>query len=190
MKLIVGLGNPGRKYDQTRHNVGFEVIDTLAARWQISLATEKFHGWFGDGLIGDERVALLKPITFMNRSGQAVMAAGRFYQLELGDLLIVTDDVALPLGTLRMRTKGSAGGHNGLGDIIERIGSGDFCRLRLGVGPAIGDMASFVLNRFGESEKTDVRFMVEKSADAVECWVREGPDMTMTRFNGQTNGDQ
>lgn len=184
MKLIVGLGNPGRKYDNTRHNVGFEVIDLLADRWRISMATEKFHAWCGDGSIHDERVVMLKPLTFMNRSGRAVAAAGRFFRLELADLLVITDDTALELGRLRMRTKGSSGGHNGLQDIVHHAGSMEFCRLRVGIGPAIGPQVSFVLQRFSEDERIDVSRMVEKSADAVECWVREGPEATMTRFNG------
>jgi len=184
VKLIVGLGNPGQQYARTRHNAGYEVVDCLAERWGISLAGEKFHAWCGDGVIGGQRVILLKPLTFVNRSGQSVMAAGRFYRLALDDLLVISDDVALPLGRLRMRVRGSAGGHNGLRDIVDRLGSEEFCRLRLGVGPVIGDMVRFVLHRFDKSDAPVVRQMVEQAADAVESWVQHGPDATMTRFNG------
>ncbi|MCH7813359.1 MAG: aminoacyl-tRNA hydrolase, partial [Planctomycetes bacterium] len=110
MKLIVGLGNPGTKYAATRHNVGFRVVDELGRRWGIGLAQEKFHAWFGRGSVADRDVILLKPTTFMNRSGQAVQATGRFYQLELSDLLVISDDLALPLGRLRFRARGGAGG--------------------------------------------------------------------------------
>ena len=123
MKLIVGLGNPGAKYAGTRHNAGFEVVDTLASRWQISLASEKFNAWFGKGVIHGEPVGLLKPTTFMNRSGRAVVAAGRFYKLGLEDLLVVSDDLALAVGRLRIRAGGSAGSHKGLQDVIDRMGT-------------------------------------------------------------------
>lgn len=184
MKLIVGLGNPGPDYAGTRHNVGFEVVDRFASRWQISLASEKFHGWFGQGEVHGERVMLLKPLTYMNRSGKAVVAAGRFYKLELPDLLVVTDDFALPLGRLRMRKAGSSGGHNGLQDIVERVASEDWCRLRIGVGEAVGDPAVFVLSRFGHGERELVERVCDRTSDAVESWVKDGPDLTMTRFNG------
>ena len=133
MKLIVGLGNPGTKYLGTRHNLGFAVVDALAKRWAIEMAREKFHAFFGDGAVRNQRVALLKPTTFMNRSGQAVSAAGRFYQAEREDLLVVSDDLALPLGRIRVRGGGSAGSHNGLQDIIDRVGFSDFARLRVGI---------------------------------------------------------
>ena len=135
MKLIVGLGNPGKEYEFTRHNVGFRVVDLLAKRWQIEMSTEKFHAWFGRGMIREDQAVLLKPTTFMNRSGRAVLAAVRFYQLEEPDLVTILDDVALELGRLRMRRQGSAGGHNGLQSIISHLGTSEFARLRIGVGP-------------------------------------------------------
>lgn len=184
MKLIVGLGNPGTKYEFTRHNIGFRVIDELAKRHAISMASEKFHAWYGSGVIGDDKVVLLKPTTFMNRSGQAVLSAGRFYRLEYEDLLVITDDVALETGRLRMRAKGSSGGHNGLGDIITRIGSDAFCRLRFGVGQPLGSQVDYVLGRFYEDEETVVGAAIAKSADATEHWVKNGPTATMNEFNG------
>ena len=184
MKLIVGLGNPGPHYTGTRHNTGFDVVDVLAGRWNIRMATEKFHAWFGDGDVRGERVVLLKPTTYMNRSGLAVLAAGRFYKIDLEQLLVISDDSALPVGRLRMRARGSAGGHNGLQDIIDRLGDDAWCRLRIGIGEPIGMSARYVLNRFGEEEKVTMQRATQRAADAVECWIEEGADLTMTRFNG------
>ncbi len=183
MKLIVGLGNPGHKYDGTRHNVGFEVVDLVASRRGISLATEKFHAWFGKGEICGEQVALLKPTTFMNRSGRVVLAAGRFYKLELDQLLVVSDDIALPLGRLRMRPAGSAGGHKGLQNIVDRVGSDDWCRLRIGIGGPVGNATGYVLGRFDPQDNAVMDRAREFGADAVECWIENGAELTMTRFN-------
>ena len=189
MKLIVGLGNPGTKYDRTRHNFGFAVVDALAKRWAIETAREKFHAFFGDGVVRDQRVVLLKPTTFMNRSGQTVAAAGRFYQAEREDLLVLTDDLALPLGRIRMRGSGSAGSHNGLQDIIDRVGFSDFARLRLGIDAPIGNPATYVLSRFAPSELPAVERVVELATDAVECWIEHGVTETMNRFNAVENRD-
>jgi len=184
VKLIVGLGNPGKKYAGTRHNVGFEVVDRLAARWGVDLRTEKFHGFFGAGTFRGERVALVKPLTFMNRSGQAVAAVGTFYKLELDDLLVIVDDLALPVGQVRMRPRGSSGGHNGLADISRRLSTDDWCRLRVGIGEPLGDAVSWVLGRFHESELPLMATSMERAADAAECWMTDGVELSMTRFNG------
>ncbi|MEK6799100.1 MAG: aminoacyl-tRNA hydrolase [Planctomycetota bacterium] len=184
MKLIVGLGNPGAAYAGTRHNVGFDVVDELAARWKIGLTVEKFHAWFGQGDLGGERVALLKPTTWMNRSGQAVSAAGRFYKLAYSDLLVIADDLALPTGRLRMRKAGSAGGHNGLQSVLDAVGGEDWCRLRIGIGDLVGDPTAYVLSRFSTEEKGIMVAACRRAADAVECWAASGADLTMTRFNG------
>lgn len=188
MKLIVGLGNPGPQYAGTRHNIGFDAVDVLAARCGARLSGERFHGWFEQAELHGSRVGLLKPTTFMNRSGRAVLAAGRFYKIELADLLVITDDFALPLGTLRMRAKGSSGGHNGLQDIVDMLGTDEWCRLRIGVGPAIGDPAAFVLNRFGRDEDPVARAAAERAAEAAACWVANGPERTMTKYNGPLPG--
>lgn len=185
VKLIVGLGNPGPKYAGTRHNVGFDVVDELARRWQIGMGAEKFHAWFGVGEFRGERVGLMKPTTYMNRSGQAVVAAGQFYKLELTDLMVVVDDLALPVGKLRIRKSGSAGGHNGLEDIVTRAGSDAWCRLRIGIGARVGDPKVYVLGEFDETEKPIIDAAVKKAADAVECWVAEGPDQAMNKFNAE-----
>lgn len=183
MKLIVGLGNPGPKYAGTRHNVGFDVVDDLARRWQIGMGAEKFHAWFGVGDYSGERVGLMKPTTYMNRSGQAVLAAGQFYKLELTDLMVVVDDLALPVGKIRIRKSGSSGGHNGLEDIVARVGSDAWCRLRIGIGARTGDPKVYVLGEFDESEKPVIQAAIKKAADAVECWVAQGPDQAMNKFN-------
>ncbi len=184
MKLIVGLGNPGPQYAGTRHNTGFDVVDVLASRWGIGLAAEKFHGLFGAGQCAGDRVVLLKPTTFMNRSGRAVLAAGKFYKLDLECLLVISDDVTLPAGRLRMRADGSAGGHNGLQDIIDRLSDDVWCRLRIGIGEPLGQATRYVLGRFGGEEEIIMQPARQRAADAVECWIENGPDLTMTRFNG------
>lgn len=189
MKLIVGLGNPGRKYAGTRHNVGFDVVDRIAARWSVDMTTERFDGQFGLGEIAHERAALLKPLTFMNRSGRSVQAAGRFYKLELSDLLVIVDDHALPLGRLRIRMKGSSGGHNGLQDIVDRLGSMEWCRMRIGVDEPIGDPVSYVLGRFHESEQPVLEAVMDQAVEAAACWVTEGPELAMTRFNGTDSSE-
>ena len=189
MKLIAGLGNPGPQYEGTRHNVGFAVVDELAARSCIDLSREKFHGWFGLGTIAGERAALLKPTTFMNRSGRAVVEAGRYYKLEVSDLLVIVDDLALPLGRLRMRAGGSAGGHNGLQDIIDRLGGDNWCRLRIGIGEAVGDASEYVLRRFTTEERSLMERVYRNAADCVVCWVQEGVEAAMTKFNGDVSAE-
>lgn len=185
MKLIVGLGNVGHKYDQTRHNVGFEVLDRLAERFGDGQAKDKFEGRLIEARVGSERVLLLWPHTFMNLSGQSVRPAMDFYKLELSDLLVVCDDFNLPLGKLRFRREGSAGGQNGLADIIRRLGSEEFSRLRVGIGPvpASWNAADFVLGKFSATEKDTVKEVLARAADGSECWVTSGVETSMNRFN-------
>jgi len=185
MKLIVGLGNLGRKYDQTRHNVGFDVVDRLAERIGDGRAKDKFEGQLMEGRVGGERVLLLRPHTFMNRSGASVGPAMEFYKLERADLLVVCDDFNLPLGKLRFRREGSAGGQNGLADIIRRLGTEEFSRLRLGIGPVPEnwDAADFVLSRFTASERNTIDETIARAADGAECWVTEGIETCMNQFN-------
>jgi PTH1 family peptidyl-tRNA hydrolase len=185
MKLIVGLGNIGRRYEKTRHNIGFEILEALAARNPGGGSKEKFDGRVVDGTIAGERSLLLWPYTLMNLSGQSVGAAVDFYQLPLTDLLVVCDDFNLPLGKLRIRSQGSAGGQKGLESIIRRLGSEAFNRLRIGIGPVPDswDAADFVLSRFNASERTTVHDTVPRAADAVECWIAQGIDECMNQFN-------
>ncbi len=185
MKLIVGLGNPGRKYEKTRHNVGFEVLDAVAQRNAAESAKEKFHGRVANATVAGQSVLLVWPHTLMNRSGQSVAAAAGFYQLPLADLLVIGDDFNLPLGKLRFRGQGSAGGQRGLDDIIHRLGSEEFARLRVGIGPVpdAWDPADFVLSRFTATERAVMDDTIVQAAEGVECWVAEGIEIGMNRFN-------
>jgi PTH1 family peptidyl-tRNA hydrolase len=184
VKLIVGLGNPGKEYQGTRHNVGFEVIDTLARRHGIRLRKRLCKALIGEGTIGGEHVTLAKPLTFMNLSGEAVAELAHRYRLETQDIIVITDDVNLPLGRLRIRTRGSSGGHKGLRSIIQSIGSEDFPRIRIGIGqPEQTNMVDFVLSRFSRSERRIVREAIERAADAVEVILAEGIEQAMNRFN-------
>lgn len=184
MKLVVGLGNPGGKYAATRHNVGFRVIDELARRHGIDVSRAGFGGLTGKGSIGAQQALLLKPGTFMNLSGRAVREAMTFYKLELADLLVISDDMALPLGRLRLRKGGSAGGHNGLASIIAELGSDAFGRLRIGIEQVAGErMVGHVLSPFSRQEEEVIGPAVVKAADAVECWLAEGMDTAMNRYN-------
>jgi PTH1 family peptidyl-tRNA hydrolase len=187
MRIIVGLGNPGREYESSRHNVGWRVIDCLARRWGIDMTRERFEGQFGDGQIHSERVGLLKPLTYMNRSGRSALSAVQFFKIAADAFLVVTDDFALPLGRLRMRPKGSAGGHNGLADLIDRLGTDGFARLRVGIGSPAGSSVTHVLGRFTPQERDAVERAVDRAADAVECWVSDGVETSMNRFNPATD---
>jgi PTH1 family peptidyl-tRNA hydrolase len=185
MKMVVGLGNPGEKYHGTRHNVGFEVLAELAKRWSPLVRRAKFHGEIGETTINNEKTLLVCPLTYMNLSGQCVAAAVNFYKLELADLLIVCDDFNLDVGRIRLKPNGSAGGQNGLDDIIIRLGTQNVPRLRLGVGPLLGEVAAtnFVLGRFRPDDRRTMDQVVVQAADAVESWIANGIQTAMNRFN-------
>ncbi len=192
MKLIVGLGNPGPEYRDTRHNVGFLVADELARRWRLSEAwREKFEALHVRTTVADEAVILAKPLTFMNLSGQAVAGLAAFYKIEPADVLVVADDVALPLGRLRARPEGGAGGHNGLKSIIQHFGTQAFPRLRVGVGRGDDrrDLADHVLGRFEAGERETVSAAVLRAADAAERFLSEGIERVMSAFNAATQTD-
>jgi PTH1 family peptidyl-tRNA hydrolase len=183
VKLIVGLGNPGSKYAGTRHNVGFAVIDEAAHR-----AAVRFESAPADALMARVRsqdVLLAKPMTYMNESGQAIGELLRYFKVDVADLLVVVDEVQLPLGKLRARSRGSAGGHNGLKSVIQHVGE-EFARLRLGVGrgDARRDLADHVLARFDKDEAADVERMIERATDASEVFVTAGIAAVMNQFNG------
>ncbi len=184
MKLIVGLGNPGRKYENTRHNVGFCLIDELSRRWQVQVDRRRFSGLLGSGRFGDERVLLFKPTTYMNRSGRAVREAVAFHKLALEDLLVVVDDLALPLGRLRIRSRGSGGGHNGLTDVIDELGEERFARLRIGIEWVESHRAvDHVLGAFSPEDQRRMDQAILRSAEAVECWLTSGVEAAMNGFN-------
>ena len=186
MKLIVGLGNPGGKYHGTRHNVGFDVLATLAKRFDVGKPRSKFNAEVAESRHKNEKVILLSPLTYMNLSGQSVKAAIDFYKCEADDLLVICDDLNLELARLRIRKSGSAGGQNGLKDIIQRLGHQDFCRLRFGIGkvPSGWDAADFVLGKFSPEDAADLAVGIDRAADAVETWISDGPQTAMNRFNG------
>jgi PTH1 family peptidyl-tRNA hydrolase len=189
MKLVVGLGNPGRPYAGTRHNVGFDVLDLLAERHRLDWESAP-----ANALLAKWRVAsvlLAKPLTFMNLSGPAIGELLRFYKIDLSDLFVVVDDVNMELGRLRARPSGSAGGHNGLKSIIETFGTEDFARLRIGVGRGDGrrDLADHVLAKFDPEERTIVAEAVGRAADATELFVAEGIEPVMNRFNRKEDGE-
>ena len=184
-KLVVGLGNPGSKYQATRHNIGFEVVDRLAQGGSGVTFARKFDGLIAETEINFHRVLLLKPETFMNLSGRSVGQVMRFYQLGLADLLVVCDDLNLPLGKLRIRGGGSDGGQKGLRDISAQLGTDDYARLRLGIGQrGEVDASDFVLSRFRSSERPAIEDALILAAQAVAVWVTQGLPAAMTRFNG------
>ena len=189
MKLIVGLGNPGREYAGTRHNIGFELVDALAAAHTIKINQRLARSLVGRGNIGGEAVLLAKPQTFMNHSGEAVAALVRREQIPLENLLVVMDDVHLPPGRLRLRARGSSGGHNGLKSIANHLASQDWARLRLGVGePTPGLQIDWVLSRFSPAERKVMDEMLITALGAVEVWLTEGIEAAMNRFNGLDAG--
>lgn len=186
MKLIVGLGNPGAQYERTRHNAGFMALDRLAQRHAAGVvARSKFHSATLETSIGDERCLLMKPLTYMNRSGLAVSEAVRFYKVDPAvDLFVIVDDVYLPAGTLRIRADGSTGGHNGLSDISRALGSDRWARCRIGVdAPGIIPQAEYVLGRFTEEQWPKVDDAIGRAADAAELWATKGVTAAMNRFN-------
>jgi PTH1 family peptidyl-tRNA hydrolase len=192
MKLVVGLGNPGREYVGTRHNIGFEVIDRLAekAGWMKAgdfdrIAKTKFDGLVYDGPVGAERLVLLKPTTYMNLSGQAVQAAMAFYQLSPPDIMIVLDDLALPCGRLRLRGSGSSGGHNGLKDIERALGTNEYPRLRLGIDapPPPVPGKQYVLGKFSAEQRKLVDPAIDRGASAIVTWIDKGISTAMNQFN-------
>ena len=194
VRLIVGLGNPGEKYAKTRHNVGFDVLDALACRWQISFSNHrKFQGEFGEGIaIAGQKVFLLKPTTYMNRSGQSVRAVLDWYKLPATSILAIYDDMALPLGKLRLRPNGSAGGHNGMKSLIAHLNTQDFKRLRVGIGSTQqnGDrdraVVAHVLGKFAPDEKPLVDTSLNWAGEAVETLMKQGIEAAMSTFNGRS----
>ena len=185
--LVVGLGNPGPKYEWTRHNMGFLVIDELAEREKIPVQKLKYRALTNTAVIGGRSVLLMKPPTYMNLSGESVGEAARFYKIPPERVLVISDDVALPQGKLRVRRSGSAGGHNGLKNIISHLGSDQFPRIKVGVGGKPHpdhDMADWVLGKFTGQDRKVMEEAIARAADAVTLFLEQGPDQAMAKFNG------
>jgi peptidyl-tRNA hydrolase, PTH1 family len=189
-QLIVGLGNPGAKYDRTRHNVGFDLVDSLAKRWQISLSDRKqFQGIYGEGFGShNAKIRLLKPQTFMNLSGQSVRATIDWFKLPPTSVLVVYDDLDLPLGKIRLRLSGSAGGHNGMKSIISHFGTQDFPRVRIGIGKSAGekDTISHVLGKFSVIETPIVSEVIQLVNDSIELSLKKGVEQAMSLYNSRS----
>jgi peptidyl-tRNA hydrolase, PTH1 family len=191
-QLIVGLGNPGTKYEQTRHNIGFMAVDALARRWQISLSeNRKFQGFFGEGLaVSRGKIRLLKPLTYMNLSGQSIRAVTDWYKLSPESVLVIYDDMDLPLGKIRLRLSGSAGGHNGMKSAIAHLNTDNFPRLRVGIGKPTTptedkDTVSHVLGRFSSGETQLISEVIQLVTDAVELSLKQGVEKAMSLYNNR-----
>lgn len=186
MFLIAGLGNPGSKYTGTRHNMGFDVIDLLVERHKVPQSGVKFNGMYGKGMIGDQKVILMKPLSYMNLSGGPIQQMAAYFKIDpASHLLVICDDIDLQPGQIRIRKKGSAGGHNGMKDIIQRLGTEEFCRIRVGVGakPKDFDLADHVLGHFDAADRTLVDEAIKEAADAVDLLISEGVDAAMNKYN-------
>lgn len=191
MFIIAGLGNPSKEYENTRHNVGFDTIDAIADKYNINVMELKHKAKIGKGYIGGEKVILVKPLTFMNLSGESVRAVIDYYKAEpAADLIVISDDISLPPGQIRVRMRGSAGGHNGLKNIIQHLGGENFQRIRIGVGekPKEYDLADWVLGHFNKEDRMAVDEAVKKAVQAVEMTLKDGIDAAMNEFNRKVQG--
>lgn len=189
IQLIVGLGNPGQQYEKTRHNIGFDLLDRLADSWNFPWQeNRRFKGWFAEGIaLGGDKLRLLKPTTFMNRSGEAVQAVCSWYKLPPESVLVVYDDMDLAVGRLRLRLSGSAGGHNGMKSIISHLGTQEFPRLRLGIGKSSPEKEtiSHVLGRFAPQEQPIVKEVIELGVEAIEASLKQGIEKAMSTYNNR-----
>lgn len=189
MYIIVGLGNPSKEYENTRHNIGFDVVDRIIDKYDIPYSGTKHRAMYGSGMIDGVKVVVAKPLTYMNLSGEAVRALADFYKIDLDtELIVIYDDVALEPGKLRIRKKGSAGGHNGIKSIIEHLGTKEFMRIRVGVGekPKGWDLAKYVLGRFSKEERKLVNEATDKSIEALKLILNGEVDAAMNKFNEKT----
>lgn len=186
MYIVAGLGNPGREYENTRHNVGFDVIDLLAKKYNIEVNRLKFKGEYGETTIGQDKVLFIKPNTYMNLSGESLGEISKFFKVPSTNIIVIQDDVDLPLGRLRIRTTGSAGGHNGLKSIIAHLGTEDFVRIRIGVGQPAQDMITHVLGKIPKEQQQVLNLVYKAASEAVEIVIKEGSEAAMNKFNGFT----
>ncbi|ADO73608.1 aminoacyl-tRNA hydrolase [Stigmatella aurantiaca] len=188
MKLICGLGNPGREYERHRHNIGFMVVEALLSRARAELNQEKFQARVGQGSVGGERVLFLEPQTYMNLSGRSLADAARFYKIAVEDILVIHDELDLPFGRLQLKAGGGTGGHNGLKSSVQCLGADGFIRLRFGIGKPEGPnakerVAGYVLSSFDDGERRQLEEFIGRASDMAEVWVREGLAVAMNRFN-------
>ncbi|MDU7066425.1 MAG: aminoacyl-tRNA hydrolase [Clostridium perfringens] len=184
MILIVGLGNPGKQYEQTRHNIGFDVIDYMANKYNIDVNREKFKGICGEGFIENKKVILLKPLTYMNLSGESIRELANFYKLEDNEIIVVYDDISLDIGRLRIREKGSAGGHNGIKSIIQNLGGDKFPRVKVGVGQPKDNLVNHVLGKFSKEDREHIEKVIPVVSDAIVEIVKNDAKESMNKFNG------
>ncbi|RUR37597.1 aminoacyl-tRNA hydrolase [Clostridium perfringens] len=184
MILIVGLGNPGKQYEQTRHNIGFDVIDYMANKYNIDVNREKFKGICGEGFIENKKVILLKPLTYMNLSGESIRELANFYKLEDDEIIVVYDDISLDIGRLRIREKGSAGGHNGIKSIIQNLGGDKFPRVKVGVGQPKDNLVNHVLGKFSKEDREHIEKVIPVVSDAIVEIVKNDANESMNKFNG------
>ncbi len=191
MKLIIGLGNPGRKYEKTRHSVGFKVACALAEKYNIRLNTKAFNSFIGKGRLLSEETVIALPQTYMNRSGEAVRMMFTRKKMEPEDILVICDDVNLELGIIRIRPSGSSGGHKGLASIIEHLDSGDFARLRIGIGKDTGspDLSGYVLSPFKKNEAKTLEDVIESAVECCEVWIKGGAESAANHFNLKNRKD-
>jgi len=184
MFLIVGLGNPGKQYENTRHNVGFDVIDIVSKEYNIPINREKFKGIYGEGSIAGEKVILLKPKTFMNLSGESIREVVNFYKIDIQNIIVIYDDISLETGRLRIRIQGSSGGHNGIKSIISNLDTDKFPRIKVGVGNPEFDLIPFVLGRFSKEDRKSVEEVMKVAVLSVEVIIKSGIEEAMNKFNG------
>lgn len=184
MFLIIGLGNIGKEYNNTRHNIGFDAIDKIAEEYNISINRKKFKGEYGEGFIGGEKTLIIKPTTYMNLSGECVREVMDFYKLTNEDILVIYDDISLEVGKLRIREKGSAGGHNGIKSIIAHLGTDEFSRIKIGVGQPKGDLVNYVLGNFSKVDREILNDSLLAVAKASEVVIKEDTKTAMNQFNG------
>lgn len=187
MKLIAGLGNPGKEYAGTRHNIGFGVITRISDQYNIPLSSREHKAVCGKGIIRGEKVILAQPQTFMNLSGESIRSMADYYKIDMEDIIVVFDDIDLEVGQIRVRRKGSAGGHNGIKNIIQHLGTSEFARVKVGVGakPEGGDLVKHVLGRFSKEDEKVMSEALDLAAEAVETIVKEGIDSAMNRYNAK-----
>jgi len=183
MFLVVGLGNPGSEYSNTRHNVGFDVIDLLSSEYNISTNRIKFKGMYGEGNIGGEKVILLKPTTYMNLSGESITEVVSFYKIPKENIIVIYDDISLEVGRMRIRMNGSAGGHNGIKSIICHLSSEEFTRIKIGVGQPQGDLVAHVLGKIPKEQRENLQKVYEASMNAVETIIKLGAQEAMNKYN-------